>query len=173
MSGVNLGSAYGTITIGTDQAEQSVNSLADTMRKAGTAMSLGVTAPLAGIATAAVSSVRGLNARMEAFRPSRKSVFPSSTSTRASTSGCRMPETVVGLRPERRASSACEFGPRAWIRCSNSHLFFRRRSARPSFRTEAWSIPRLIFVRPLYNRRPPGRHRPRKNGAIPCTIFLQ
>lgn len=55
-SGVNLGSAYGTIEIGTDQAQQSIQSLSDTMRKTGTAMSLGMTAPLVGIATAAVSS---------------------------------------------------------------------------------------------------------------------
>lgn len=54
--GVALGSAYGTIEIGTDQAEQNIQSLADTMRKAGTAMSLGVTAPLVGIAATAVSS---------------------------------------------------------------------------------------------------------------------
>lgn len=54
--GVALGSAYGAIEIGTDQAEQNIQSLADTMRKAGTAMSLGVTAPLAGIATAAINS---------------------------------------------------------------------------------------------------------------------
>lgn len=56
MSGVNLGSAWGKIEISTDQAEQSVSSLADSMRKAGTAMSLGVTAPLVGIAATAVSS---------------------------------------------------------------------------------------------------------------------
>lgn len=56
MSGVNLGSAYGQIQIGTDQAEQNIQSLADSMRKAGMAMSLGVTAPLAGIATAAINS---------------------------------------------------------------------------------------------------------------------
>jgi TP901 family phage tail tape measure protein len=54
--GVNLGSAYGTIEIGTDGAQQSINSLSDTMRKAGAAMSLGVTAPLVGIASAAISS---------------------------------------------------------------------------------------------------------------------
>jgi TRAP-type uncharacterized transport system substrate-binding protein len=56
MSGVNLGSAWGEVRIGTDQAEQNIQSLADTMRKAGTAMSLGVTAPLVGIAATAVSS---------------------------------------------------------------------------------------------------------------------
>ena len=56
MSGVNLGSAWGKIEISTDQAEQSVSSLADSMRKAGTAMSLGVTAPLVGIAATAIDS---------------------------------------------------------------------------------------------------------------------
>ena len=56
MSGVNLGSAHGKIIIGTDQAEQNIQSLSDTMRKAGTAMSLGVTAPLVGIAATAINS---------------------------------------------------------------------------------------------------------------------
>ena len=56
MSGINLGSAYGTISIGTDQAQKSITSLSDTMRSAGTSMSLGITAPLAGIAAMALSS---------------------------------------------------------------------------------------------------------------------
>jgi hypothetical protein len=56
MSGVQLGSAYGTIEIGTDQAQKSISSLSDTMRSAGTSMSLGITAPLAGIAAMALSS---------------------------------------------------------------------------------------------------------------------
>ena len=56
MSGVQLGSAYGKIEIGTDQAEQNIQSLADTMSKAGKAMSLGVTAPLVGIAATAINS---------------------------------------------------------------------------------------------------------------------
>ena len=54
--GVSLGSAHGEIVISTDQAEQNIQSLADTMRKAGTAMSLGVTAPLVGIAATAIDS---------------------------------------------------------------------------------------------------------------------
>jgi len=56
MSGINLGSAYGTISIGTDQAQKSITSLSDTMRSAGTSMSLGITAPLVGIAAMALSS---------------------------------------------------------------------------------------------------------------------
>ncbi len=56
MSGVQLGSAYGTIEIGTDSAQKSITSLSDTMRSAGTSMSLGITAPLAGIAAMALSS---------------------------------------------------------------------------------------------------------------------
>jgi TRAP-type uncharacterized transport system substrate-binding protein len=55
-SGVSLGSAHGEIIISTESAEQNIQSLADSMRKAGTAMSLGVTAPLVGIAATAVSS---------------------------------------------------------------------------------------------------------------------
>lgn len=51
-----LGSAYGVIEIGTEGAEQSIKSLSDTLKGAGTAMSLAVTAPLVGIAAAAVSS---------------------------------------------------------------------------------------------------------------------
>ena len=46
---INLGNAYGEIQIGTDQAEQKVQSLATTMRTIGTTMSLGITAPLVGI----------------------------------------------------------------------------------------------------------------------------
>jgi len=53
---VALGSAYGSIEIGTEGATQSVNSLSATMRSAGTAMLLGVTAPLVGIGMAAVNS---------------------------------------------------------------------------------------------------------------------
>ncbi len=51
-----LGSAYGKIEIGTEGAEQSVKSLSDSLKGAGTAMSLAVTTPLVGIATAAVMS---------------------------------------------------------------------------------------------------------------------
>ena len=54
--GVSLGSAYGEIQIGTDQAEQNIQSLSDTLRKTGTAMSLGITAPLVGIAATAINS---------------------------------------------------------------------------------------------------------------------
>ena len=54
--GIELGSAYGRIELDGSQALETVSSLADSMRKAGTAMSLGVTAPLVGIAATAVSS---------------------------------------------------------------------------------------------------------------------
>jgi hypothetical protein len=54
--GVDLGSAYGRIELDGSQVLETVNSLADSMRKVGTAMSLGVTAPLAGIATTAIDS---------------------------------------------------------------------------------------------------------------------
>jgi len=54
--GVDLGSAYGRIELDGTQAQQTVDSLAATMRSAGTAMSLGVTAPLVGIGAAAINS---------------------------------------------------------------------------------------------------------------------
>jgi TP901 family phage tail tape measure protein len=54
--GVNLGSAYGEIQIGTDGATQSVNSLASSLRSAGAAMSAAVTLPLVGVGVAAVNS---------------------------------------------------------------------------------------------------------------------
>ena len=54
--GVNLGSAWGSVEISTEGAVASVNSLASTMRSAGTALSIGVTAPLVGVAAAAINS---------------------------------------------------------------------------------------------------------------------
>ncbi len=50
---VNLGSAYGEIQIGTGGAEQNIQGLADKLRGIGGTMSLAITAPLVGIATAA------------------------------------------------------------------------------------------------------------------------
>lgn len=50
---INLGSAYGEIQIGTGDAEKSVQGLADKLRGIGGAMSLAITTPLVGIATAA------------------------------------------------------------------------------------------------------------------------
>lgn len=54
--GVQLGNAYGEIQIGTGDAEASVASLSRTLRSAGTALSLGITAPLTLIGTTAVNS---------------------------------------------------------------------------------------------------------------------
>jgi len=54
--GVSLGSAHGEIIIGTDQATDSISGLASKLKSAGTMLSLGVTAPLLGIATTAISS---------------------------------------------------------------------------------------------------------------------
>jgi TP901 family phage tail tape measure protein len=51
--GVNLGSAYGTIEIGTEGAEASVQSLAATMRDAGAKMTAAFTLPLVGLGIAA------------------------------------------------------------------------------------------------------------------------
>lgn len=50
---MNLGSAYGEIQIGTGGAEQNMQGLADKLRGIGGAMSLAITTPLLGIATAA------------------------------------------------------------------------------------------------------------------------
>lgn len=54
--GVQLGSAFGEIQIGTGDAEASVASLSRTLRSSGTALSVGITAPLALIGATAVSS---------------------------------------------------------------------------------------------------------------------
>lgn len=53
---INLGSAYGEVLISTGQATQSIQSLSSTLRSVGTTMSLAITAPLVGVATAAISS---------------------------------------------------------------------------------------------------------------------
>ena len=50
---VALGSAYGTVEIGTGGAEQNIQGLADKLRNIGGAMSLAITTPLVGIAAAA------------------------------------------------------------------------------------------------------------------------
>lgn len=54
--GISLGSAHGEIIIGTDQATDSISGLASKLKSTGTMLSLGVTAPLLGIATTAISS---------------------------------------------------------------------------------------------------------------------
>jgi TP901 family phage tail tape measure protein len=57
--GVNLGSAYGSIEIGTEGAEKNISSLSKQLSQTGQAMTLGITAPLVGIAAAAVHSAAG------------------------------------------------------------------------------------------------------------------
>jgi len=53
---LNLGSAYGEIQIGTDQAQKSVQGLAAQMAGVGKTLSLAVSAPLLGVAGAALKS---------------------------------------------------------------------------------------------------------------------
>ena len=65
---VDLGSAYGSIEIGTEGAEQSVQSLAASLRGTGMAMSAAFTLPLVGIATAAVTSAAGFEQSMNVMQ---------------------------------------------------------------------------------------------------------
>ena len=62
--GINLGSAYGEILIGTGGAEQSVQSLSDRLRSVGTTMSLAISAPLIAVGTAALVSASGFEQSM-------------------------------------------------------------------------------------------------------------
>lgn len=54
--GVNLGSAYGSIEIGTEGAQGAIAGLSSSLKRLGGALSLGVTAPLAGIGAVALKS---------------------------------------------------------------------------------------------------------------------
>jgi len=53
---ISLGSAYGEIQIGTESAENNVKGLASQMADVGTTLSLGVSAPLLGVAATALKS---------------------------------------------------------------------------------------------------------------------
>ena len=53
---IALGSAYGTVEIGTGGAERSISTLANSMRRVGGAMSVAITAPLLLIGKAALSA---------------------------------------------------------------------------------------------------------------------
>lgn len=54
--GVQLGSASGSIVISTSDAQDSISGLADKLRNTGSMLSMGITAPLVGIATQAIKS---------------------------------------------------------------------------------------------------------------------
>ena len=69
---VDLGSAYGSIEIGTEGAEQSIQSLAASLRGTGMTMSAAFTLPLVGIATAAVSSAADFEQSMNVMRRCRE-----------------------------------------------------------------------------------------------------
>lgn len=57
--GVNLGSAYGEIVIGTGEATQSVQSLSQQLGSVGRTMSLAISAPLIAVGAAAIHSAGG------------------------------------------------------------------------------------------------------------------
>lgn len=61
---INLGSAYGEIQIGTEDAERKTKSLAETMRSVGTGMSLAITTPLAAIAGTSLKAAAGFEQSM-------------------------------------------------------------------------------------------------------------
>jgi TP901 family phage tail tape measure protein len=65
---VNLGSAYGSIEIGTEGAEASVASLASSLRSTGQTLSLAVSAPLIGVGAAAVASAAGFEQSMNVMQ---------------------------------------------------------------------------------------------------------
>lgn len=65
---VNLGSAYGTIEIGTEGAQASIQSLASSLRSTGQTLSLAVSAPLLGVGAAAVASAAGFEQSMNVMQ---------------------------------------------------------------------------------------------------------
>lgn len=65
---IQLGSAYGSIEIGTGGAERSVSSLADSMRRVGQSMSLAVTAPLLAIAGAGLKAAAGFETSLNTIQ---------------------------------------------------------------------------------------------------------
>lgn len=63
--GINLGSAYGEIVIGTGGATESVQSLSQQLRSVGQTMSLAVSAPLIAVGAAAITSASGFEQSMD------------------------------------------------------------------------------------------------------------
>lgn len=61
---INLGSAYGEIQIGTDKAQQSVQSLAQTMRNVGQTMTTTLSLPILGVAAAGLNAAMGFEQSM-------------------------------------------------------------------------------------------------------------
>ena len=62
--GYNLGSAYGTVEIGTDGAQQSIKSLSSALDSAGKSLTVGLTAPLLAAGGAALKFSTDLNEGM-------------------------------------------------------------------------------------------------------------
>ena len=61
---IQLGSAYGEIQIGTRDAERNVSTLAGSLRRVGTAMSLAVSAPLMAVGAAGLKAAAGFEQSM-------------------------------------------------------------------------------------------------------------
>lgn len=65
---ISLGSAYGEINIGTEGAEQSVKGLASQMADVGKTLSLGISAPLLGVATSAIKTAADFEENMNIMK---------------------------------------------------------------------------------------------------------
>lgn len=61
---IALGNAYGSIQIGTGEAERNVNSLADSMKKVGGTLTAAISAPLIGIGAAGLAAAAGFEQSM-------------------------------------------------------------------------------------------------------------
>lgn len=61
---LQLGSAYGSVEISTGSAQQNITSLADSMRRVGTTMSLAVSAPMLAVGTAGLKAAAGFEQSM-------------------------------------------------------------------------------------------------------------
>ncbi len=61
---LQLGSAYGEVIISTEQSQRNVSTLADSMRRVGTTMSLAVSAPLLAVGTAGLKAAAGFEQSM-------------------------------------------------------------------------------------------------------------
>ena len=97
--GINLGSAYGEILIGTGGAEQSVQSLSDRLRSVGTTMSLAISAPLIAVGTAALVSASGFEQSMTVVTEECGEELPVSRMIVDDENGSHAPACPPCLRP--------------------------------------------------------------------------
>jgi TP901 family phage tail tape measure protein len=98
---INLGSAYGEIQIGTGGAEQSVQSLAQSMRSVGSTMSVAISAPLAAVGLA------GLNAAAD-FEQSLSVMQQVSGATESAMQGLQAQAIQLGADTSFSAGEAAE-----------------------------------------------------------------